>query len=849
MRGREEGYRGGEGGGVPVALAAFCGAGVLSWCVGVSRPPVVVSVGGAVLLLAAAALLMPGPWRGTRGPGAKRLRGRQRLLATMAVAALSGAVVLGVSVQERWRFESQRDLRAALGEERRELEVHVRIEVGPVPMGQGYSYDARLIGSDEPELNALMEGHEPRVRLFYGEDQGRACEILPMPGDEVRAWARVARFVPRTNPWQSSARELMEARGYLATATLRERPEVRVAKDLSASLRLRRWLTGQRLDLERRIALHLEGDGLAVTWAMLTASRGLIRPEFREPFDMTSTSHVLAISGLHFGVIAALIALSLRLLFDRVPRLYCFVPRRRLLVLPSLILLLGYLVAIGAPVSAQRAFLMAALASLALFVTRRVKGTSVLWMVGTLLLWGAPRLLFEIGFQLSMSATAGILLFHQGRPAWLRPQAAMGQRESVWVRRRRAVGLFIGVSTAASVATLPPLIAMSGELPVSGFWTNLVVIPVVGSLIFPLMVAGALLTGVWPWLAGVLLRWGAGLFVRLFELLDVVAYWPLNELRLGYPERVEWAAMWVACWLAVRGGLRLRPCLVAILIWGVGLVPGSLSVTLRGDEAPLKVHMIDVGQGDATLLELPDGTTMLIDAGGSLSGQDPGLRKVAPYLRKLGIRRLDVLLLTHADLDHYGGLDALLRPFAPRVFLARNNPAHARTYQTALTAKALGAHVPRLPERLVLSAAGARLTLLTPPDTLPSENDRSIVVIVEYGQVAIALTGDLEEAGERWLLTQAHHLPTPAAVYKAGHHGSRTSSSPELLNYLQPTIALVSAGRPSPFGHPHVEVLERFEARGIDVFRTDTHGSTRIEVDADGTLRVFPARWPDGEEP
>lgn len=829
-----------------MALASFGGASALSWCVGMAGPPVMVSVGATVFLMAGAALsgLLV-----SRVANGRRARLWRQFGFAAAVAALSGAVVLGMNARDRHRWEAESDLRAALGEERRELEVHVRIEAGPVPMGEGYSYDARLLESDEPEINAVMDGRRPLLRLFYGTDQGRACDVLPMPGDEVRAWARLARFVPRTTPWQSSARELMEARGYLATATLRERPEVHVARSPGVLLRLRRWLTGQRLDLERRIAQHLDGDGLAVTWAMLTASRGLIRPEFREPFDMTSTSHVLAISGLHFGVIAALIALGLRLLFDRLPHLYCYVPRRRLLVLPSLLLLLGYLVAIGAPVSAQRAFLMAALASLSLLITRRVKATSVLWMVGTLLLWGAPRLLFEIGFQLSMSATAGILLFHQGRPAWLRPQASMGQRESVWVRRRRAVGLFIGVSTAASVATLPPLIAMSGELPVSGFWTNLVVIPVVGSLIFPLMVAGALLTGLWPWLAGVLLRWGAGLFVQLFELLDVVAYWPLNELRLGYPERFEWTAMWVACWLAVRGGLRLRPCFIALLIWGVGLIPGALSDTLRRDEAPLKVHMIDVGQGDATLLEFPDGTTMLIDAGGSLSGQDPGLRKVAPYLRKLGIRRLDVLLLTHADLDHYGGLDALLRPFAPRVFLARNNPAHARTYQTALKARALGAHVPRLPERLTLSAGGARLTLLTPPDSLPSENDRSIVVIVDYAGVAIALTGDLEEAGERWLLTQAHHIPTPAAVYKAGHHGSRTSSSPELLELLQPTLALVSAGRPSPFGHPHLEVLERFETRNIDVFRTDTHGSTRLEVEADGTLRVIPARWPEGEHP
>ncbi|RAL20614.1 DNA internalization-related competence protein ComEC/Rec2 [Lujinxingia litoralis] len=731
-----------------------------------------------------------------------------------------------------------------IGEERHELEVHLELTSGPLPQARGYTYDARLLGSDVDALNALLPARPPKVRLFYPHDHHPAGASLPRAGDRLRAWARLRRFAPGSRPGERPARQLMERRSYLASVTLREPPQLQEPQQPAPTLRLARALSDRRLALERRVATHLQGDALAVTWAMLTASRGLIRPEFRAPFDQTSTSHVLAISGLHFGVIAALITFALRLLLDPLARLYCWVPRQRLLVVPSLLCLLAYLVAIGAPISAQRAFLMVALASMTLLIARRLRPTSVLWTVAAALLIHSPHLLVEVGFQLSMAATAGILLFYQGRPAWLRPpQGPDAHQESRRSRRLRALGLFVGVSTAASVATLPPLIALSAELPVSGFWTNLIVIPLVGSLIFPLMVAGALLTSIYEPVAGVLLNLAGSLFLGLHHALHQVADWPLNELRLGTPSPLEWGAMWVACALAVAGGLRLRPCLIALLIWALGATPTWIHGHLV-DSPTLKVHMIDVGQGDATLIEMPGGQTLLIDAGGSPHGPDPGLQRVAPYLRALGVRHLDALILTHADLDHYGGINALMRPFKPRIFIARQRPDHAPTHRLAHQAALQGAYLPRLPATLTISDGHATLTLLSPPDEMPSENDRSLVAILTYAGATLTLTGDLEEAGERWLLSRASELSLPSVVYKAGHHGSRTSSSPELLNLLQPRIALVSVGRPSPFGHPHTEVLERFQARNIQVFRTDHHGSTRLEVEHDGTLRIIPTRWP-----
>lgn len=720
-----------------------------------------------------------------------------------------------------------------LGDERTEAELTFTILDGPVISHQGYSYDIALHHLDIAPFDQPFS-HPPTLRLFFSTKDLDPCLPLPLPGDRLNAWGRLERFTPRETPFRSSQREVMESRGYLARVHIQEAP-LSLHNSPSLPTRLRRTLAYQRFRLERRIATHLRGDALAIALAMLTGSKGLLRPEFRTPFDLTSTGHILAISGLHFGVIAALIGFFLRLIFDRFPKIYCQIPRRRLLGLTALLFLFLYLLAIGAPISACRAFGMLAIAILVYsFLPFRTAPLEVLATIAGLLLFLHPHYLLELGYQLSVTATGGICLFLKVCPTALKAPTGpliAETRLQIW---RRKLLLFLGVSLSADIATWPIIWAHTGEIPLISLIANQIVIPLVGTLIFPVLVAGALLTSLefFHPLASFCLQLSTESLILMGQILDRSAYLPVASLRPGTPSPEELLILAIAVLLAILTGLRPR-----ILI---RLIPIALAMILLCRSFPqpppmVELHFIPVGQGDATLIRLPDNRSFLIDAGGRSFGPDPGLMQVAPYLRHLGIRRLDGLIITHADIDHYGGIEALLRPFRPRTVYF-DPDEHDPHYQSLLRqSRLLGANLHPVNAHVPLSTQPVQLHILRPPLPEASHNDRSLVVTLHYQGAGVLLSGDLEADGEAWL---RNILPVPHTIFKAGHHGSRTSSNPATITHFQPRIAIISSGRHNHFGHPHPEVLQRFQATHTDVIRLDQQGATRIQITPDGAIRV-----------
>jgi len=222
------------------------------------------------------------------------------------------------------------------------------------------------------------------------------------------------------------------------------------------------------------------------------------------------------------------------------------------------------------------------------------------------------------------------------------------------------------------------------------------------------------------------------------------------------------------------------------------------------------VHFIPVGQGDATLLEAPDGHRVLIDAGGSQLGRDPGRHVVVPYLHRLGVTQLDAVVVTHDDIDHSGGVPAVV---------ARLDVA-----------------------RLVREPADLGLSWITLSKWAEqgSPNDQSVVAEVVHGGMTLLLTGDVEAYSERRALRD--RVAPRAIVLKVPHHGSRTSSTEAFLDVVSPRLAVVSAGRFNRFGHPHPHVVERYEDRAIRLFSTADHGLVVVEVGEDDSLRVRTVR-------
>jgi competence protein ComEC len=283
-----------------------------------------------------------------------------------------------------------------------------------------------------------------------------------------------------------------------------------------------------------------------------------------------------------------------------------------------------------------------------------------------------------------------------------------------------------------------------------------------------------------------------------------------------------------ACALAIATGSGARPAANA----AVGL---------------MRLTVFDVGQGDSTLLQLPDRSSILVDAGGTVfgGGFDIGARVLAPAMWFRGVRSLDSLLLTHGDPDHIGGARAAIEDFQPRqIWEGVPVPRHAAMQELLAFALTQGTDVQQRRSGESLSLGDVRIRVLHPsaPDWERQRvrNDDSVVLEILYGDVAILLPGDIGASVERTLVP--HLTPSRIRILKAAHHGSRTSSSRELLEAWRPQIALVSAGRGNTFGHPAPEVLDRLESIGATILRTDLHGQITIETNGKGVrVKTFVA--------
>ena len=311
---------------------------------------------------------------------------------------------------------------------------------------------------------------------------------------------------------------------------------------------------------------------------------------------------------------------------------------------------------------------------------------------------------------------------------------------------------------------------------------------------------------------------------------------------------------WVRRWIAVIGGrLRraglpplgpaARPRLAALLLLAALLIVVASVIRARPDSGALpplatgelELRALDVGQGDALLMRL-DEATMLVDAGPDAPTAGAA---IVPRLRRLGVERLDYLVLTHADGDHIGGAPTVMREFAVgTVVHADDDLSHPVMRQVIDLARDAGVEVRQVRRGDALAwHPQVDLSVLNPPEPGPNDdNDRSVVLHLAYRASAMLLTGDIEASVEGELV--ASGVLQPADVLKVPHHGSNSSSTTEFLDAVEPQIAVVSAGRYNAFDHPRDGALRRLRERDVAVFRTDLAGSVTVRTDG-RVIQVF----------
>jgi competence protein ComEC len=576
----------------------------------------------------------------------------------------------------------------------------------------------------------------------------------------------------------------------------------------------------------------------ALAAGVLLGVRASIAPEVNDAFARAGLTHVVAISGWNIAIVAALAAAMTRPL----TRLRGGRPAATILAASAVG---GYVLLTGASPSVVRAALMAGGLVMARLGGSRAHAISALLLAVLVMLLAAPPVLWDVGFQLSALATAGLVWF----------AAPIEARLARWPALVREP---VALTMAAQLTTLPVILLNFERLSLVAPFANVVVVPLVPLVMLTSAVAatvGGLDSSLHVPLLGDACTWAAGgsawLYLRLmilagkgaaalpFAAIDLTA--PVWLAGIWYPglllarHRIGQPPDGSSLGQAVPGGLAARVIRPTRLTAVTVLVVGVLTFLTRPD-GRLELVMLDIGQGDAILIRAPSGTTALIDG-----GPDPDM-----LMRRLGEalpfwqRHLDVMLLTHPHQDHVAGLLPALERFRVGVILDPGRHYHNPTYPRFLE---LAEHEPggrlvpvRAGDRIALGA-GTSLTFLYPSEADAARplldddiNNASAVAILESGDFSALLTGDAKAAVEALLL--ARGLLGEVDVLKVGHHGSRYSTSDALLAVLRPHLALISSGAGNRFGHPHDEALARLAAiPGLQIHRTDQEGTIRVVHD------------------
>lgn len=577
----------------------------------------------------------------------------------------------------------------------------------------------------------------------------------------------------------------------------------------------RRSVDEIRDNLLRYMEKVMPKQDAAALFAMLFGGYTGIKPELLEAFTATGIVHILSVSGSHITLLAGTLQWLGGLL-----RL-----RPIAVAIVIIIAVSAYAVFAGCVPPVLRSAAMGILTFVALALGREKDARHTLALICLVMLAFQPRLIYDISFQLSFTATAGLL--------YLSPpfRQAMSKLPD-WIAGNLAITI------AAQLSVLPFLAWYFNSVSLSALLANLVAVPIVELIIIGGLMA--VVIGVClPILQNIIFIFCSLSVGLVYNMTNVIAALPGGNLTLPsgglVPGAIYYGLLFFFIWCAQA---KRELCKVWLRqyyrqsTFGIIVLIAVLFCLYRQPE-PLRVHFIDVGQGDALLLTTPQGKAVVIDTGGvlaSLSDFDVGARVVVPYLKHYGVQEIEYLILTHAHDDHAGGSSALRRSFQVRhVIIGREDRReYARVFKTSL--ENCNSFIPAYTgQEIVLD--GVRLEVVQAMDGTDNRtgNEASNVIKISYGAYSFLITGDLDAAGEQKLL--AGGAKVGSTVLKVGHHGSKTSSTENFIQKVKPAYAVISVGAGNSFGHPNQAVVERLRQNQAEVLRTDQLGAIVFATD------------------
>ena len=575
----------------------------------------------------------------------------------------------------------------------------------------------------------------------------------------------------------------------------------------------------------------------SVLKALLIGDRQAVSPDLRQLFNRCGIGHLLAISGLHIGIVGGFVfALSLWVL-NRWPVVLEHGWGRRGAALLAIGPMVFYAVLAGLAPATQRALIMVLAVTATYFVYKEGDTLNFLALAAVMMLIWDPPALFSVSFQMSFVAVFWIVV-GLGGFGW-KKESRMGKA----VKWRDRVGAFLLITLWATLGTLPFVMTYFQEVSLVGILTNCIMVPLVGFFVLPVGLLALLVLPCNAVLAGGLIQvagWGLAHALDGLEALGGLDGIALSTFVPTIPE--------IACYYGVLGLVvmrrRIKPLRwLAVLVAVVMAVDAGYWLHERFWHDDLRVTILDVGQGSSALLEFPGGKTMLIDGGGFTDNRffDVGQRIIAPFLRYRKILQIDTVALSHPSSDHMNGLVYVLSHFHPQELLWTGDRAPTASFETFhQTVVNSGVHlsdITRGDRRMTMGEVDVVILHpefgdLRPHHHLSGEdfNNHSMVIKVAMGACGILFPGDIEMTAEDRLVACCRQQ-LASQVLVAPHHGSRTSSSKAFLEAVHPDRIVVSVGWRNRFGFPHAAVLKRYRTLGSRIYRTDDHGAVVLRTD------------------
>ena len=709
--------------------------------------------------------------------------------------ALIGCFAIGLA-WAGWRAEIRLADQLDVAGEGQDVEVVGVVASLPQDFSHGTRFEFDLdFGQKNGPTVAFAVPQRVMLSWYQGRRDDEQFTRQPVrPGEQWRFTVRLKRPHGNANPGGFDYEAWLLERNIRATGYVRPNPPQRLSEMV--------WrpdyaIERLRFNIRTSFARLLPEENYpwaGILVALAVGDQKAINGDLWTTFNRTGTTHLMSISGLHVTMVAALFGWFVSFGWRRSPPLVLTLPAQKAGLLAACAAALFYSSLAGFAVPAQRTLIMMLVAGAAMLSGRIVAPSRILALALLVVLLYDPWAVLAAGFWLSFGAVGALLYVGS---------AQVGEAAG-WRARLRSWG---AVQWAATLASLPILLLVFQQFSLVSPLANAVAIPVVSFVVTPLALLGALV----PWwpilaLAHQVMAW-------LMHFLEWCATWPV------------WLAPAPPWWVAVAAGAGVAICLLprgfpGRWLGALLIVPALFWPAEKPADGEAWIDVLDVGQGLASVVRTRN-HTLIYDPGPLYSAEsDAGQRVVVPYLRFLGIARVDMLMVTHRDTDHSGGTASV---------------------RAALAVGEVRSSLPGLGQPCSAGQRwlwdGVAFEVLHPAAEAyggtGKPNHFSCVLRVEAGGRRILLTSDIEAPDEAALLAR-YPGDLAAEVMLMPHHGSKTSSTPEFLQAVGATQAVIPVGYRNRFGHPKDEVTDRYAAMGTRLWRTDRDGAVRIALAGNG---------------